>query len=38
MFTKCDIAEVIIYDRSLKTEERKSIEQYLGKKWGIKIS
>lgn len=38
MFTKCDIAEVIIYDRSLKTEERKSIEQYLGKKWKIPVS
>jgi len=38
MFTKCDIAEVIIYDRSLKAEERKSIEQYLGKKWKIAVS
>ena len=38
MFTKCDIAEVIIYDRYLKTEERKSIEQYLGKKWKIPVS
>lgn len=33
-----DIAEIIMYDRALKTEERKAVEQYLGKKWGIKIS
>ena len=38
MFTKCDIAEVIIFDRSLKAEERKSIEQYFGKKWKITVS
>lgn len=30
--------EYIIYSRPLKDEERKSVEQYLGKKWGIKIS
>lgn len=33
-----DIAEIIIFDRALKTEERQSIEKYLGKKWGIKVS
>lgn len=32
------IGEIIIYDRSLKTEERKAVESYLGKKWGIAIS
>jgi hypothetical protein len=32
------IGEIIIFDRALKTEERKSIEQYLGKKWSIKVS
>jgi len=30
--------EYIIYSRPLKDEERKFVEQYLGKKWGIKIS
>ena len=38
LYVKCDLAEMIFFDRSLKTEERKSIEQYLGRKWGIKIS
>jgi hypothetical protein len=33
-----DIAEVIIFLRALKKEERQSIESYLSKKWGIKIS
>jgi prepilin-type N-terminal cleavage/methylation domain-containing protein len=33
-----DIAEVIIFSRSLNDEERKSVEQYLGKKYGIKVS
>lgn len=33
-----DIGEIIIFDRALKTEERQSIEKYLGQKWGIKIS
>jgi hypothetical protein len=32
-----DIGEIIIFDRALKTEERQSIEKYLGQKWGIKI-
>jgi prepilin-type N-terminal cleavage/methylation domain-containing protein len=33
-----DIAEIIIYDRALTTEERISVEKYLSKKWGINIS
>lgn len=33
-----DIGEIIIFERSLKDEERKLIEQYLSKKWGIKLS
>jgi len=33
-----DLAEVIIFTRALKTEERQSIETYLSKKYGIKIS
>jgi len=32
------IGEIIIFDRALNTEERKSIESYLGKKWSIKIN
>jgi prepilin-type N-terminal cleavage/methylation domain-containing protein len=32
------IGEIIVFDRALKTEERQSVEQYLGKKWGIKIN
>jgi prepilin-type N-terminal cleavage/methylation domain-containing protein len=31
------IGEVIIYSRSLNTEERQSVEKYLGKKWGIVV-
>jgi prepilin-type N-terminal cleavage/methylation domain-containing protein len=36
-FCKCYISEIIMYDRVLSSEERKSIEKYLSKKWGIKI-
>jgi prepilin-type N-terminal cleavage/methylation domain-containing protein len=32
------IAEIIIFNRALTAEEIDSIESYLGKKWGIKIS
>ncbi|MBP7710343.1 MAG: LamG domain-containing protein [Rickettsiales bacterium] len=32
------IGELIIFDRVLLNEERKAIEAYLGKKWGVKIS
>lgn len=32
------IGEILIYDRSLKQEERQSVENYLGKKWGIRIT
>ena len=28
-----DIAEILIYDRALTTEEREEVEQYLGVKW-----
>jgi prepilin-type N-terminal cleavage/methylation domain-containing protein len=31
------LGELIIFDRSLKTEERQEIEKYLGKKWGVRI-
>ncbi len=31
------LAEVIAYNRVLKPEERQAVEQYLSKKWGIKI-
>jgi hypothetical protein len=33
-----DIAEIIIFKRSLKTEEIKAIENYLGSKYGITVS
>jgi prepilin-type N-terminal cleavage/methylation domain-containing protein len=32
------LSEIIIFDRVLKTEERQSVEAYLGKKYGIKVS
>lgn len=32
------IGEIIIFSRTLKDEERQAITQYLGKKWGIKVS
>lgn len=33
-----NIGEIIIFNRGLKNEERQAIENYLSKKWGIKIS
>lgn len=32
------IAEIIVYNRAVTAEERQEVEQYLGKKWGIKIN
>lgn len=32
-----DLGEIIIFNRSLKAEERTSVENYLKKKWSIKI-
>lgn len=32
-----DIFEIIMFNRALKTEERRAIEAYLGKKWGITV-
>lgn len=32
-----DIAEIIMFNRDLKSEERSSIETYLSQKWNIKI-
>lgn len=32
------IAEFILFSRALKTEERRAVEAYLGKKWKIKVS
>jgi hypothetical protein len=31
------LSEIIIFDRALNSEERKSIEQYLSRKYSIKI-
>lgn len=33
-----DIAEIIIYNRSLKLDERNDIQNYLSKKYGIKVA
>ena len=33
-----DIGEIVIFNRPLKAEERRSIEAYLGKKWGIRVN
>jgi len=32
------LGEVIVFNRSLNNEDRKEIEKYLGKKWGIKVN
>lgn len=32
------IGELIIFGRALKNEERKSVEKYLSRKWGIAVS
>jgi len=32
------VGEVIIFDRNLKSEERKSVEKYLSNKWGVSVS
>lgn len=32
------LCEIIVFDRVLKTEERRAVEAYLGKKWGIKVT
>jgi prepilin-type N-terminal cleavage/methylation domain-containing protein len=36
-YYKGDISEIIIFNRALKNEERDAIEDYLGKKWGIRV-
>jgi prepilin-type N-terminal cleavage/methylation domain-containing protein len=36
-FFQGQIGEIIFFERNLKSEERISIEKYLGRKWGIKI-
>ena len=37
-YFKGKIAEIIIFNRSLSSEDRREIERYLGKKWNIKIT
>ena len=32
-----DIGEIIMFNKALSGTERKDVEQYLGKKWGIKV-
>ena len=36
-FLQGQIGEIIFFERNLKSEERISIEKYLGRKWGIKL-
>lgn len=38
VLAKLYLAETIIFDRALTDEERKAIEDYLSKKWGIAVS
>lgn len=38
LYTRCNIAELIIFEKSLKTEDRKAVEQYLSRKWKIPLS
>lgn len=37
-FCKCYISEIIMYDRVLNNEERKSVTRYLSQKWSISIT
>jgi len=37
-FFKGMIGELIIFNRSLNNEDRKEIEKYLGRKWGVKVN
>ncbi len=37
-YFKGDIGEVLVYNRSLSTPERRSLEAYLGTKWGLTIN
>jgi len=36
-FCNCNIGEIIVFDRALNSKEIEDIEQYLAKKWNIKI-
>jgi len=37
-YFKGKIAEILIFNQSLSGEDRREVERYLGRKWGIKIS
>ena len=37
-FLAGDIAEIIYYNRALSTSERRTIEQYLSKRWGVAVA
>jgi prepilin-type N-terminal cleavage/methylation domain-containing protein len=37
-YINANLAELIIFKRALKTNERNAVEEYLGQKWGIKIN
>lgn len=38
LFANMDLAEIIVYDRVITTQERDSIENYLGLKYGITVT
>ena len=38
IYYNADIAEIIFYSRALNTEERKAVEQYLSRKWAVKLT
>lgn len=37
-FAAFDLGELLIYNRTLKTVERKAIERYLASKWGVTLA
>ena len=37
-FYSGNIGEIIIFNKYINDDERKDIEQYLGKKWGVVVS
>lgn len=37
LFVDADIGEIIIFNRALRDIERRAVEEYLGKKWGIEV-
>lgn len=38
VYTACDIAEILVYDRVLSASERQQLEQHLSQKWAITLT